>query len=257
VGIWPTPNRLNCDRIILVISIVIPALNEAKVIETTLRTLTTTLSLPHEVIVSDGGSTDETVALARRYATALVQFAGPGRQTISGGRNEGARLAAGEFLVFLDADCVIPEPDRFFARAVERFARDPELVALTACLRVFREQETLGDRLVFGIANLGLRVANNVFRRGHSFGDFQMIRREAFTRVGGYRADLVTIEDADLFRRLSRIGRTMIDPGLTVLHTGRRGHQVGWPRLIAMWLVNSVYVALFDRAFSKEWKPVR
>jgi hypothetical protein len=42
------------------------------------------------------------------------------------------------------------------------------------------------------------------------------------------------IEDADMFRRLSTIGKTMIDPELTVLHTGRRAHQLGWPRLIFM-----------------------
>jgi glycosyltransferase involved in cell wall biosynthesis len=240
-----------------VISIIVPTFNEAKVIAATLRTLAATLSLPHEIIVSDGGSADRTVELARPYATAVVQFSGAGRQTIAEGRNDGACVATGDFLVFLDADCVIPEPDRFFARALGHFERDATLVALTAYLRVFPEQETIGDRLVFGIANLGLTLTNNVFRHGHSFGDFQMIRREAFVRLGGFRADLVTIEDADLFRRLSRIGRTMIDPRLTVLHSGRRGHQVGWPRMIATWLLNALFVALRGRSFSKEWTPIR
>jgi hypothetical protein len=60
-----------------------------------------------------------------------------------------------------------------------------------------------------------------------------------------------------MFRRLSRIGRTRIAPELCVLHSGRRGHQVGHPRLIAMWLVNLVSVAFRDRTFSKEWKPIR
>jgi GT2 family glycosyltransferase len=122
---------------------------------------------------------------------------------------------------------------------------------------VFPADETLGDKLVSGIANLGLRVANNILKRGASFGEFQMIRREAFARVGGFRADLIAFEDADMFRRLSRIGRTMIAPELCVLHSGRRGHQVGHPRLIAMWLVNLASVAFRDRTFSKEWKPIR
>ena len=65
------------------------------------------------------------------------------------------------------------------------------------------------------------------------------------------------IEDADMFRRLSRIGRTMIDPKLEVQHSGRRGHQVGWVRLIAMWLINSVYFSVRNRALTKEWKPIR
>jgi hypothetical protein len=49
----------------------------------------------------------------------------------------------------------------------------------------------------------------------------------------------------------------MIAPELRVLHSGRRGHQVGHPQLIAMWLVNLASFALRDRTFSKEWKPVR
>jgi glycosyltransferase involved in cell wall biosynthesis len=223
----------------------------------TLQTLAATLTLPHEVIVSDGGSGDRTAELARQNDAAVVVFPGPGRQTIGQGRNDGAAAARGEFLVFLDADCVIPQPNRFFTRALAHFHDNPKLVGLTARLRVFPQDETFGDRLVFGIANLGLRVANNVMRRGHSFGEFQMIRREAFIRLGGYRADLVTIEDADMFRRLSRIGRTMIDPRLEVQHSGRRGHQVGWVPLIAMWLVNSIYVSVSNRAFTKEWKPIR
>ena len=51
-----------------------------------------------------------------------------------------------------------------------------------------------------------------------------MIRREAFTRLGGFRENLVTIEDADRFRRLSKIGKSMIDPELMGLHSGRRAH---------------------------------
>jgi glycosyltransferase involved in cell wall biosynthesis len=238
------------------ISIIIPTFNEAKIIEATLRSLAA-FTLPHEVIVSDGSSSDRTAELAARYASTVVVYSGAGRQTIGGGRNDGAKAATGDFLVFLDADCIIPEPDRFFAQALAYFNADPRLVGLTAYLRVFPADETFGDKLVSGIANLGLRVANNILKRGASFGEFQMIRREAFARLGGFRADLIAFEDADMFRRLSRIGRTMIAPKLRVLHSGRRGHQVGHPQLIAMWLVNMVFVAIRGRPFSKEWKPIR
>ena len=72
-----------------------------------------------------------------------------------------------------------------------------------------------------------------------------------------FGADLVTVEDADMFRRLSTIGKTMIDPDLVVLHTGRRAHQLGWPRLIFMWLVNSFFVCVYNRSFTKEWRVIR
>jgi glycosyltransferase involved in cell wall biosynthesis len=239
------------------ISIIIPTLNEEKIIESTLCTLASTLTMPHEVIVSDGGSSDRTVELAKKYATAVVIFSGPGRQTIAQGRNDGARAAKGDFFVFLDADCVIPQPDAFFTRALAQFQKYPNLVALTACLRVFPKEETFVDKLMFGAANLGLRLTNNVFNRGEAFGEFQMIRKEAFTLLGGFREDLITREDADLFRRLSKSGKTMLDPQLTVLHSGRRGHQIGWPRMICTWMINTFFVRVFNRAFSKEWKPIR
>ena len=49
----------------------------------------------------------------------------------------------------------------------------------------------------------------------------------------------------------------MIDPELKVLHTGRRAHQLGWPRLIFMWLVNSFFVSFYNRSFTKEWRAIR
>ena len=102
------------------------------------------------------------------------------------------------------------------------------MVALTAYLRLVPRGETFGDKLVRGITNLGMRLKNNiVFNRGELLGDFQMIRREAFTRLGRFREDLVTMEDADRFSRLSKIGKTMIDPELMVLRSDRRAHQVG------------------------------
>ena len=120
------------------------------------------------------------------------------------------------------------------------------MVALTAYLRLVPRGETFGDKLVRGITNLGMRLKNNiVFNRGELLGEFQMIRREAFTRLGRLREDLVTIEDADRFSRLSKIGKTMIDAELMVLHSDRRAHQVGWPRLIFMWLV---FVSVYNRS---------
>jgi glycosyltransferase involved in cell wall biosynthesis len=155
------------------ISIIIPTFNEEKVIESTLCTLASTLTLPHEIIVSDGGSSDRTVELAAKYPVAVVVLSGLGRQMIAQGRNDGAKTARRDFFIFLDADCVIPEPDRFFAQALSQFRKSPNLVALTAYLRVFPREETFGDKLVHGIANLGLRLKNNVFNRASPLENFR------------------------------------------------------------------------------------
>lgn len=240
------------------LSIIIPTLEEEKVISGTLTALRSNFTLAHEIIVSDGGSKDRTVELARPLADRVVTPESPERQTISAGRNLGAAAASGDFFVFIDADCSIPQPDRFFARALHHFEVDSNLVALTACQRFTPDQETLADKLILGIQTIVVRANNNFFRKGDSMGgEFQMIRASAFRAVGGYREDLVTGEDRDLFRRLSKIGRTFFDSDLTVFHPGRRVHAVGWPRLILLFFINTLALHLRGRVLSKEWKPVR
>jgi len=241
----------------VMISIIFPTLNEEKYIGRSLETLKTRMTLPHELIVSDGGSTDGTIEIARRWADRVVVYSGAGRQTIAAGRNDGAAAAWGDFLVFMDADSRIDQPDVFFAEALKQFNAHSEVVALTAKVRVYPETETIPDRLVFGMLSLNIRILNNVFHRGESVGEFQMIRREIFDRLGGFRSDLVTREDADMFLRLSRVGRTRLNPKLTVYHSGRRAHKIGWLRLLRDWSVNTIWVALFDKAFTKEWRVVR
>lgn len=238
------------------ISFVIPTLNEIKTIERTLRCVAEYRG-EHEVIVSDGNSTDGTIELCRRLADEVVVYDAPQRQTIGMARNMGAAKAKGDYVVFLDADVVISDVDAFFAVALEEFRRIPALVAITGKYRVFREVSTFFDRYVFFTLGLQFWLQNNVFHVGASGGEFQMITREAFEAVGGFDERLAAAEDMDLFRRLSKIGRTRFVGGLTVFHTGRRAHAVGWPRLLMSWFSNSVSVFVFKRSTSKEWKEIR
>ena len=238
------------------ISIIIPTLQEEKVIGATLSGLK--ITIPHEIIVSDGGSRDQTTAIARQFTDQVLVHDGQSRQTIAQGRNVGAQAAHGEFLIFLDADCTIENPDGFFATALEHFRVDPKLVALTARLRVLPSLETLGDKLIFGLVNTVTRIRNNVWQMGDApGGEFQMVRAGAFHSLGGYREDLVTCEDRDLFARLAGLGRVRSDPHLTVFHTGRRAHNIGWPRLILVFFVNRISFRLRGKAFSKEWTVER
>ncbi len=72
----------------------------------------------------------------------LWSFRDPAVSRLRRGETMVPRLRVVIFLIFLDADCVIPESDRFFTKALSQFARNPNLVALTANLRVFPAAET-------------------------------------------------------------------------------------------------------------------
>lgn len=237
------------------ISFIIPTKNEERIIEKTLRSISLYQG-EKEIIISDGKSTDRTIEIAKRYGT-VVPYLGTTRQTIGAGRNAGAKIARGDFLVFLDADIHIGNPNEFFAKAIGLFEKKPELEALTVSLRVLPEFETPADRFIFSFINRMYHVENNILGIGAASGEFQMIRASSFRKVGGYNENLPVAEDHDLFQRLRKIGRTGFEGSLVVYHTGRRAHKIGWPKLLYEWLINGFSVFVFKKSFSKEWKEIR
>ena len=238
------------------ISFIIPTLSEEAVIEKILMNLKQYTGNA-QIIVSDGGSHDRTAEIARRYTEDVLVYRGEKRQTIAGGRNAGAAIARGEYFVFLDADTHIPDPDTFFAHIISSFEKNPKLVASNVNIRVHKDMETFGDSIVFPFLNLSYRFMNNILGVGASSGEFQMIRRDAFQKIGGYDERLVAGEDQDCFRRLSKIGRTECQGSLTIFHTGRRAHAIGWPKLLWTWSLDSLWVIFSGRARSRVWTEIR
>jgi hypothetical protein len=98
---------------------------------------------------------------------------------------------------------------------------------------------------------------NNLCGIGMAAGEFQMMRAKSYRELGGYNDHYVAGEDFEFFRRLSLIGQTRIIRALTIYHTGRRPHSVGWPKLLSAWAANSISVTLFKKSYSKEWKEIR
>ncbi len=237
------------------ISFIIPTKNEEKVIEKTLRCISLYTG-EKEIIVSDGKSTDKTISIASHYATVIEPKEGS-IQRISIGKNDGAKASLGDYLVFLDADVYIPEINSFFEKAEDFFKSDKNLVGLTVSIRVFKEDETLADKIIFKMFNFYNLVLNNYLGVGAAVGEFQMVRREIFEKVGGYREDLVASEDYDFFRRIAKIGRTYFVKDLTIYHTGRRAHKIGWTKLLTEWMLNGFSVLFWGKSHSKEWKVIR
>ncbi len=238
------------------ISFIIPTKNEEKAIESTLKSISEYRGA-HEIIVSDGNSTDRTIEIARRFNAKVLVYQGKVKQKISQGRNEGAHAAHGDILVFLDADVTIPNINTFFEKAERIFHDRPKVVALAVAIKVYPEMATTMDNIVFTFINHMHRILNNYFHMGAAPGEFQMIRTDAFKKSGGYNEELVASEDQELFRRLAEMSGSYFDGDLCVYHTGRRAHVIGWTRLIATWIMNGLYVMLFKKSYSKEWVEVR
>lgn len=238
------------------ISIIIPTLREGPFLERTLKNFEN-LTLAHEIIITDGGSTDETLDIARKYTDKVVVWEEQRRQTFGEAKNSGAALAAGKFLVFIDADVIIPEPQKFFDEVLEVFGKNPKLIALTVPLQPYVENKSIVDRIFSAPLNWFYVISNNIFHSGNSSGEFQMVKTEAFRKIGGFGEHLAAGEDNELFRQLASHGRTMSYYKLCVRHSLRRPHKLGWFTTYYIWIKNGFSVALRGKAAYKEWSIVR
>ena len=212
-----------------------------------------------ELIVSDGGSTDATLDIARKHADVVVLHEEPRRQTIAEGRNQGACNAKGDVLVFINGDTVPKNLDVFtaclaaFAIRTGRYARASAL----ACPVGFADSEQqFRDRVFHVVYNSYVRLLS-LLRVGAGRGECQVVRREMFERVGGYRKELVAGEDFDLFARIGLRGRVLFAHELHVIESPRRFRKFGYLRVLGSWTVNALSVMFTGRSSSDEWEPVR
>ena len=210
---------LSAGRGTLRLSIIVPVLDEAEAIAATLDALATPRGLGHEVIVVDGGSGDETLAISRdRADKAIVGPRGRARQM-----NAGAKHAHGDVLLFLHADTRLPP------LGVERIASAVAQGAAWGRFNVRIEGRSPMLAVVAALMNVRSRLT------GIATGDQAMfVRRDLFERVGGF-PDQPLMEDIELSRRL----RACAPPACLrerVVTSGRRWENRGvWRTIVLMW----------------------
>lgn len=190
------------------LSIVIPTLNEAACLERTLRCLHQLEPPPGEIIVVDGGSQDETVAIAQKYGLTAIASPQAGRGIQM---NQGAKAATGELLCFLHADTLVP-PD--LVVLIEMTLADPQVacggfISLMVGETTTRWGVSWHNYLKTYYAPLLFRPHLFFFKGLRLlFGDQVMFcRRTDFWQCGGFDPNLPIMEDADLCLKLVRRGR--------------------------------------------------
>ncbi len=239
------------------ISVIVPALNEEKLLERMLLQFTPEVVERYglEIVVSDGGSTDRTVEIARRSAHRVVENTTRIKQTISIGRNEGARGSTGEALVFLNADTLVKDVDRFF-RTIRDEIGAADIAALTCSVEVYPHEQRPIDRWYHGFYNWFFYMMNQV-GMAMGRGECHIMKRWVFEKVGGYAGRIAAGEDYDMFRRLQRIGRVKFLRDIVVYESPRRYRKYGYLYVTASWFMNFLAVFFLHRSILSEWKPVR
>ncbi|MGB9771623.1 MAG: glycosyltransferase [Candidatus Kapaibacteriota bacterium] len=257
---FPATSRSSLGKELLFpeISIIIPVYQEEKILPKTLPIYKQKLLEKYkaELIISDGGSSDRTVEIARRFTNKIVEHNLPQKQSIAEGRNRGAEIALGNVLIFINGDTIPNDIDKFLNFVYNWAKNDTEYIALAVKVQSFPDEEIWKDKIFYFLHNKYVRFLNKI-GLGMGRGECQIVRRDAFIKVGGYNPKIFAGEDFDLYRRLAKIGKIKFVDEVWVYESPRRFRKHGYLRTILMWLLNGIFVLFFGRSYSSHWEPIR
>ena len=205
------------------ISIIIPILNEARVLEKTLSQLQPELGT-HELIVVDGGSTDNSVRIAEKYGKVVISERGRAKQL-----NAGAAVATGDILIFLHADIWL-----------EKGA----LTSVATAISVgyvgggFR-QKIDGECVLYRLIEIAGDIRGKYLKV--FYGDSGIfLTRMNFEKIGGF-PHVPILEEMEFSKCLRRLGKTtLLTPYIHI--SARRWETRGIVRTtLNNWLITLLY----------------
>lgn len=209
------------------ISVVIPVLNEAPSLPLAIASIR--IALPgEEIIVVDGGSTDGSREWILRQPDVRVldSIRGKGSQ-----QNEGVRLAIGDVLLFLHADCQLPADAR---SQLEQALLSPAAAGGAFFVR-FEERRPVSLDVLSFLMNFRLKTLRRCFGDQGLF-----VRREIFEQIGGF-PDWPLFEDYELVRRVKRRGQFAVI-GSPITISARRFLEKGvWRTVLLVFALQLAY----------------
>lgn len=202
------------------LSVIIPALNEEKYIERCLKSITEqdVSRLNYEIIVVDGGSKDNTLRIARKYADKVLLS---DKRGIGYQQNLGARCASGDLLVFIHADTYFIRRDVF--RKLLQYFKDDTVVGGAISHKYYPENR-FGIK-IFNTLDSFLASLFVYLNKPQTGGPVTMIRRDVFNEIGGFIENIC--EDVEIGRRLREKGKIFRDTEICAYSSSRRLEKEG------------------------------
>lgn len=238
-------------------SIIIPTLNEEKLIQRLLLLLDNhnlKKKIDYEVIVSDGGSKDRTISIAKKYSDVII-INEDKKQNIAIGRNLGAKKAKGDILIFLNGDILIKDLNLFFEIIENKFV-ESNYKAMTCKVEISPEESILMDKIFLGFYNFYFHLLN-IIGIGMGRGECHIIRKDIFWQMNGYNELFAAGEDFDLFKRIRKTGKILFERNLVIYESPRRYRKIGHFKILLTWLINSFYILVAKKSKSQNWDEIR
>lgn len=177
------------------LSVIIPAYNEEKYLPKLLRSLSRQIFKDFEVIVVDNNSVDKTVKRTLKFGKKLnLKITSCEKQGPGPARNAGAKLASGEYILFLDADVVLPKT--FIRSALHEF--ESRFLSIANCL-VWPAGTSVINKLLHLGANLIMLFSHAI--KPHSGGYCILVTKRLHDRTKGFDETMHLGEDCDYFER--------------------------------------------------------
>ena len=178
----------------MIFSIIIPTYNEEDYLPVLLDSIKEQDFNDYEVIVADANSKDRTREIAEEYGCTVVDGGLP-----AVGRNNGAKVAKGEILLFLDSDLQLTED--YLPKVLYEFRMENLGIAITQMLPMSNKIE---DKLYHDFANYFMIGVENI--KPHGAGCYGIIaKRELHEKCGGFDESLTFGEDTDYIERLAKV----------------------------------------------------
>ena len=230
------------------LSVIVCAHNEAAYLAACLHSLLAQSRIPDEILVVNNASTDATRAVAE--AIPHVRVVDEPRKGLVVARETGRRMATGDVLVYVDADCRAPLT--WLERIERRFHRDRDLIALSGPYR-FYDWDWWGRLLIraydFTLAPATQLLVKYILRIGTIFygGNFAA-RADALTRIGGFDTSIEFHgEDTNIGRRLFALGRVGLFHDCYLYTSARRYMAMGKGAVFRLYVRNFTSEILHHR----------
>lgn len=231
------------------ISVIIPTFNEERYLPSCIKSVLNQ-TLPrnmYEIIVVDSKSSDRTPKIAKKYADRVLNVP---REGAGAARNAGAKVARGEFLLFLDADTLICKN---FMEELLKNCCDKLVVGGTCNIYP-------SDGKNF--ANIFYKLINTLYKvvyflgRPHAQTKCCFYRTSVFRMTGGFNKNLIITEDQEIAWRVGKKGKMIFLTSAAAYSSMRREEKLGYIKTALLWIANYISVLFFKKS-GNVWHPVR
>lgn len=218
------------------LSIVVPTKNEEKYLPQLLESVKKQTFKDYEIILADNGSQDKTRSIAEKFGCRITGGGLPAR-----GRNEGAKIAKGDILLFLDADVVLDD-ENFLKKSLDEFIE--RNLGFAAPFAETSSSKKM-DKLFFNFWNFWTIVSRYIVQCAAGYCIFS--RREAHNKIGGFDEAIKLGEDSDYVRRMGKIVKFGILKDAVVSVSPRRFHKEGHLKVALQVIGAGIYWAIFGK----------